>query len=73
MPAKIETYHKIKLPSSDDASFRERYAIIECTITFQAGDSETALFVFNNQIKPKLGELGNDFKIENIDTKKRGG
>jgi hypothetical protein len=73
MTAKVATYHKIKLPSSDSASFGERYAIVECHITFQAGDSETALFVFNNEIKPKLGLLGNDFKILSIDaTTKKG-
>jgi hypothetical protein len=70
--AKIETYHKIKLPSSDDASFGERYATIDCTINFQAGDSEMALFIFNNEIKSKLGQLGFDFKIKKIDTTLKG-
>lgn len=65
--ATIKTYHRIKLPSSDDANYGERYATFDCNISFQAGDSETALFMFNNEIKPKMGLLGNDFKILNID------
>jgi hypothetical protein len=66
--ATVKTYHRIKLPSSDDASYGERYATFNCDISFQAGDSETALFIFNNEIKPKMGLLGNDFKILNIDS-----